>query len=272
MVNIEKYYKKGEPFIDKYYNFDKIPLKFQENFKNNEKDFEFALHISDYKIENSGLLIFAFKDYLYILDDSKEKFLETKFFYSEIDVIKISRELLLGKLIIIKNDQEIVIHFNSSASITIEEFIKYLREKYIDFKEETPSLPKSKIFNNLENIYNIMLSKIDIEIKDFVFQPDEFLYNKEENITTKLTSALYLIGERELIIFNKGKEIKINNERDYEYSETFIPINKIITITESNHLLYDDIVIITINLLKKQIKFLFSNDNKDRNKIIYLAK
>jgi hypothetical protein len=87
-----------------------------------------------------------------------------------------------------------------------------------------------------------------------------------------LTSALYLIGNQELIIFNKGKEIKVNNERDYEYSETFIPINKIITVTESEHLLYDDIVILTINLLKKQIKFLFSTENKDRKKIIYLVK
>lgn len=272
MENIEKYYKKGEPFIDKYYDFDKIPLRFKENFKNNEKDFEFALHISDYKVENNGLIIFAFNDYLYILDDSKVEFLESKIFYNEIDIIRISRELLLGKLVIIKSDQELIINFNSSASITIEEFIKFLRQKYVDFKDETPSLPKSEVFNKLENIYNIMLSKVNIEIKDFVFQPDEFLYNKEENITTKLTSALYLIGNQELIIFNKGKEIKVNNERDYEYSETFIPINKIITVTESEHLLYDDIVILTINLLKKQIKFLFSTENKDRKKIIYLVK
>lgn len=269
-MEINEIIRKKGPFIDKYDAASKLEEQFKAKFKD-EETFLQLIKINSNELTLLGTIVASYEDHIYILRDIGEKIEEDKIYYKDIDAVTVSNELLLGKLLIIAgaNEFKVIFDHNSMSDLLVGNLVSYIRELYKD-KDIAELEHSEKIPLHIEQGYASLLRKIDFEPVDYIYQPKVDLQDKSNRMEACLLSSLYIVGQKELVVIDKGKEIKTAGEFDYGYGITYIPRNKIVNITKATNAVFSNVIEITINLLSKQIRYLLDIDNPKADTLMKL--
>jgi len=187
-------------------------------------------------------VIGMYDNYVYILERNGKTVLETKFLYGEIEGIENFTDLLLGRLTIYLKDRKVKVNYSSVSEDIIINLIKIIRDRYT--KKIYKEMPMyNKECENLDTLYinllHSMKSRGDL-MNISAVQPTikvkatnqsilkKLLYSLNQQ---KLLSSIHLSNDKELLVLSRGKAFKFRSDTILSYSLTYIPIEKIQTIT-----------------------------------------
>jgi len=219
-------------------------------------------------------VIGLYEDYIYILKRVDKNVEESRAFYSNIEGIEDYRLLLKGKLTIYLNKNKIVIPYKTISSDIILKLIGIIRDRYTKRSFDIKRDFYSDVDLNVEALYRNLLrdiKAINPDLQICAVQRSIHLKLSKGNIAEvaghflsrpELLNSLHLTNNKELIIFTRGRPLKKNTDLNYDFHITYIPIEKLSSLTVENYEKYDKLVVINLKLTGKEFRFYFEEANK----------
>lgn len=194
----------------------------------------------------------VFYDYDIPSDHVSEKVI----YYNTISYIKDEKNLLLGTLTLVMNNDSYSINYNSVSDKIISKIITFLRSKYLeeaDCKAKDNGGSEPPDLSNLDltytNVFNSFYS--NEEHLGILFYHDEKAIGlRAKNIGRKifdlvaqpvLQSWICMTAKKELILVSRIKGIKRKAEADYSFAYKYIPYSRIDEVTISENKVFEGV-------------------------------
>ncbi len=264
-----------EPWIEKTNTLDDFSEIFKKNFSDTS-DFLYLLKIpARYKFNE--FLLGVYNDHLYIMENTRKGIKIDKIYYKDIEYMNKMEVLLSGQIKFIAGEKEVVITYNTVSSEIIEELVEDIRSRYII--GDIPSDFKTSEITDQENLDHIFLTLLNDfknkgdELYHLAYQKDIPISPSEQNTLQKLfprlfynnfKGGLYLSNGNEILIMEKSKPLRSKQKDAYGFSISYLPIEKITSLSIKPHATYSLISELEINFSKKNSKFIFEENNKSK--------
>ena len=238
MTNLKKEFDQFGPWLTVIKELEDVPQQFM-HLKDQILDSVFAFKVPiqvarrDLKI---GMplyekVVVLTEDKVVIMTRHEEDRIEIEEMkQSDIVYLRYVDNLLDGKLIFGSAAGEQVVGFNTVSIDVVEQVVDIIRKTYIpgnktiDFADITePVDVQSFLFRNL------LAAEMKKEnVQAIEYQPFMELSGNED---IQLQDSLFVTNGKELIVMNRVKEVKTVDDADYGYRYTFVPVERIESLT-----------------------------------------
>lgn len=245
MNNLEKEYNSFGPWLTHIALVDEIPqqyLSHKESIMGADYSFKVPVNESRRKMR-PGLLMYntvvsIYEDHLIILKSTNDGISEYDISFDEIRSLTVSRNLLDSHFIVLTDQKSYDIDYNSVSTEVSEKVAIMLRERIF----RTPAGVNNQVSLDVNDIgaarYNHMLGSLLEEgpYHILAYQPERHVdkhYNSHTeaflagNKKYHLNDALFLAGQRGIVVIDSVKEVKKADEADYSYRNVFIQTDQI---------------------------------------------
>ena len=224
-------------------------------------------------------IVSIFNDHILILKRDNDDVITTKLFLSDIKYIARTECLLLGKISFFTADNTVDINYNTVSYELITSFLAIVRSLQPKSKILLPLDAIQYNYDNIDTLYYNLLKGMKITEPDNILiaiQPSfkikipcnfwKNLLNYISN-TTVFTSAIFIKNSDELIIIDRSTQVKGEADTTYSYTFTYIPLDKISSISIGCLNETTNIQFLTILLDKHEFKYYINNLNSGINNL-----
>lgn len=222
------------------------------------------MHLYDAVIgvfENHVLLLYRFGDSI------KEQRVNSK----DLQAIEVTQALLSGKLKFYTDTRIFTISYNTVSQYVITKAINIIRAQQNYPAYNSKLKPMSYSIDTIEYLYVNLLNRLKQNEPDaelVAYQPNIQL-SKRKGLSGMLQRkpdircTAFVSNKKEIIIISRTSAFKKQNEVQYSYTYTYLPISKIKSVRRENYNKDSDIYVLTLRTDKHCFSVLF--DRTGRN-------
>lgn len=249
------------PLFNKYRHFQdsalmmfKIPRHIERRNANPD------MHLYDAVVgifENHVILLYRFGDSV------KEQKINNK----DLEAIDVTQALLSGKLKFYTDTRIFTVCYNTVSQHVITKAINIIRAQQNYPIHNSKLKPMSYSINTIEYLYVNLLNKLKQNNSDaelVAYQPNIVLPKKGLLFKKPdIRCTAFVSNKREIIIISRTSAFKKQNDVQYSYTYTYLPISKIKSVRKDVYNKDSDINVLTLRTGKHSFSVLF--DRTGRN-------
>ncbi len=221
-------------------------------------------------------VVALFDTYLYFLQRNGSDVLEYTIAYSDIQAVRYSYDILLGKIHFFIPGKTITIRYNTVSDNIVEKMAAILAEK-VSAKENAAyrmdALPYS--FNTVEFLYANLINNIrrlEPSAKLAAYQPVATFKRKIRGlgflkIPTRLQSMAFIVKPAEMIVIGRLKPLRFIKNSQLSYSFLRLPYHAIEDIGLHDETDHENLNVLRIATADHEFSFLYEKSNNRLNSL-----
>lgn len=253
------------PLFEKYRNIhDRALMMFKIPRQIERRNANPHMHLYD-------AVVAVFHNYVLLLYRFGDSVKEMRVNSNELQAIDITQALLSGKLKLYTDTRIFTISYNTVSQKIIDKAARIIRAQQNYPEYQTKLSPMSYNINTIEHLYVNLLNRLKQNEPDtelIAYQPNIKL-SKRKGLSAVLQKkpdircTAFVSNKREIIIISRTSAYKKQNDVQYSYTYTYLPISKIRSIKRNAYDKDGAISILTLRTDKHSFNVLF--DRTGRN-------
>ena len=215
-------------------------------------------------------VIGVFENHVFLLYRFGDSVNEQRVNNKDLQTIEVTQALLSGKLKLYTDTRIFTISYNTVSQHVITKAINIIRAQQ-NYPEHNSKLkPINYSINTIEYLYVNLLNRLKQNEPDadlVAYQPNIQL-SKKRGISGVLQRkpdircTAFVSNKKEIIIISRTSAFKKQNEVQYSYTYTYLPISKIKSVRRDSYNKVSDIYVLTLRTDKHSFSVLFDRTGR----------
>lgn len=216
-------------------------------------------------------VIGVFEDHVLMLHRFNDNVNEQRVNNLDLQAIEVTQALLSGKLKLYTDTRIFTISYNTVSQNVITKAVNIIRaqQNYPQYKSSLE--PMCYNINSIEFLYVNLLNKLKQNEPDaelVAYQPNIKLSKRKglQRVLQRkpdLRCTAFVSNKKEIIIISRTSAFKKQNELQYSYTYTYLPISKIISVRRDAYNKDSDIYVLTLRTNKHSFSVLFNKTGRN---------